>query len=81
MALWNLPQVLMAAFSRPASGRNHCRVCNLLVVENNWKSLFAMTELFGQLAKIVAKKLKFQYNIDEEKNVKYYLRQVYEEKK
>ena len=50
-------------------------------VENNWKSLFAMTELFGQLAKIVANKLNFQYNTDEEKNVKYYLRQVYEEKK
>ena len=27
--------------------------------ENNWKSLFAMTELFGQLAQIVANKLKF----------------------
>ena len=40
-----------------------------------------MTELFGQLAKIVANKLNFQYNTDEEKNVKYYLRQAYEETK
>ena len=49
--------------------------------ENNWKSLFAMTELFGQLAVIVADKLKFRYNTEEEKNVKYYLRQAYEERK
>ena len=49
--------------------------------ESNWKSLFAMTELFGQLAKSVAGNLKFQYNTDEEKNVKNYLRQAYEERK
>lgn len=49
--------------------------------ENNWKSFFTMAELFGQLAKIVANKLDFQYNNDEEKNVKYYLRQAYEERK
>lgn len=47
--------------------------------ENNWKSLFAMTELFGHMAKIVAIKLKFPYNTDEEQNVLYYLRQVYAE--
>jgi aminoglycoside 6-adenylyltransferase len=49
--------------------------------ENNWKSLFTMTELFGQLAKTVANKLRFPYNTDDEKNVKCYLRQVYEERK
>jgi aminoglycoside 6-adenylyltransferase len=49
--------------------------------ENNWKSLFVMTEVFGQLAKIVASKLNFQYNNDEEKNIKYYLRQAYKERK
>jgi len=49
--------------------------------ENNWKSLFAMTELFGELALIVADKSKFRYNPEEEKNVKSYLRQLYTERK
>lgn len=46
--------------------------------ENNWKALFIMTELFGQLASIVAEKLDFQYNANEEKNVKEWLVKSYE---
>jgi aminoglycoside 6-adenylyltransferase len=46
---------------------------------NNWTSLFVMTELFGQLATIVANKSNFKYNFQEEENVKRYFRQLYEE--
>ena len=49
--------------------------------EDNWQSLFAMTELFGQLATIVADNSGFQYNSREEENVKRYLGQLYEERK
>jgi len=44
--------------------------------ENNWKSLFLMVELFGQLARDIATKLKFQYN-PEEKNAIVYLKLCY----
>ena len=47
-------------------------------VENNWKALFTMTELFGELSFTVAEKLHFQYNAEEEKNVKKFLEQSYE---
>lgn len=49
--------------------------------ENNWKALFTMTELFGQLSSIVAEKLDFQYNTDEEKNVKEWLVKSFEGRK
>jgi len=45
--------------------------------ENNWKSLFLMSELFGQLARDISTKLKFQYNLDEEKNAIVYLKLCY----
>jgi len=45
--------------------------------ENNWKSLFLMAELFGQLARNISTKLKFQYNLEEEKNAKVYLKLCY----
>lgn len=46
-------------------------------LENNWKSLFLMTELFGELAATVANKLNFQYNSNEEHNVMTYLKTSY----
>ena len=46
-------------------------------LENNWKSLFLMTELFGELAATVANKLNFQYNSNEEHNVITYLKTSY----
>jgi aminoglycoside 6-adenylyltransferase len=48
-------------------------------LENIWSSLFAMTELFSQLSLIVANRLSFQYNQEEEENVKLYLRQTFGE--
>jgi len=49
-------------------------------IENNWNALFTMTELFGKFSTIVAEKLHFQYNAEEEKNVKKFLEQSYEER-
>ena len=46
-------------------------------VENNWKSLFVMTALFGRFAMAVAGKLKFHYNLEEEKNAVTYLKHCY----
>ncbi|MES1224592.1 MAG: aminoglycoside 6-adenylyltransferase [Bacteroidota bacterium] len=48
-------------------------------VKNTWNSLFMMIDLFGQLSLIIADRLGFQYNTDEEINVKLYLRQCYEQ--
>ncbi len=48
-------------------------------IENNWTSLFLMTELFGEFAKTVAENLNFQYSFNEEQNVKQYLRQSFNE--
>ena len=48
-------------------------------LENNWKALFQMTALFGQLAQTVAKNLGFKYEESEEKNVKNYLQQLFRE--
>jgi aminoglycoside 6-adenylyltransferase len=49
------------------------------VSENNWKALFLMAEIFGQLARMVSGKLKFKYMVTEEENVKNYLGQLYRE--
>jgi len=48
-------------------------------LKNNWKSLFLMTEIFGQLARAVSGQLKFTYVITEEENVVTYLNQLYKE--
>jgi len=48
-------------------------------IENNWKSLFLMAELFRELAATVANKLNFQYNSDDEYNVMTYLKTSYYE--
>ena len=45
--------------------------------DNNWKSLDVMTDLFGQLAKAVAGKLNFGYDLEEEQNAITYLKQCY----
>jgi aminoglycoside 6-adenylyltransferase len=37
---------------------------------NNWKALFQMTDLFGQLAQKIANVLTFNYAMTEEKNVR-----------
>ena len=47
-------------------------------VENNWKALSTMAELFGELSTTVVEKLHFQYNIEEDKNVKKILEQSHE---
>jgi aminoglycoside 6-adenylyltransferase len=50
-------------------------------IENNWKSLFVITDLFGQFANELSVKLKFQYNKTEEQNTIEYLKLLHGEKK
>ena len=49
------------------------------VVENNWRALFLMMDIFGQLARTVSGKLKFRYFIGEGENVTAYLKQLHNE--
>lgn len=46
-------------------------------LENNWKSVFLMTKLFGEFAATVANRLNFQYNLNEQQNVVTYLKASY----
>jgi aminoglycoside 6-adenylyltransferase len=48
-------------------------------LENNWKALFLMTEIFGQLARTIATSLQFNYVVAEEKNVLAYLEKMHNE--
>ena len=48
--------------------------------ENNWNSLFKMTELFSQFANEVAVGLGSKYNLKEEGNVRSYLRECFHSK-
>lgn len=48
-------------------------------IENNWKSLITMTEIFGELAARVSDRLDFNHNSGEEQNVKLYVGQCYED--
>lgn len=48
-------------------------------LENNWKALFLIMDIFGQLARIVSHKLRFRYIIAEEQNVVTYVGQLYKE--
>jgi aminoglycoside 6-adenylyltransferase len=50
------------------------------IIENNWKALFLMMDIFGQLARSVSGKLKFEYRVEEEQNVVAYLNRLYKEK-
>jgi aminoglycoside 6-adenylyltransferase len=49
--------------------------------ENNRNALFAMTELFAELASAVGEKLQFHYNKTEEANVTRYLKKLFSENK
>lgn len=44
--------------------------------KNIWRSLFVMTEIFGELALGVSRALSFKYNLDEDENVRSYLQQI-----
>jgi aminoglycoside 6-adenylyltransferase len=46
-------------------------------LENNWKSLLLMAELFGEFAATIADRLNFQYNLNEQQNVMTYLKASY----
>jgi aminoglycoside 6-adenylyltransferase len=48
-------------------------------LENNWKALFSMMDIFGKLARAISGKLNFGYITSEEENVTAYLNQLYEE--
>lgn len=50
-------------------------------LENNWKSLFTKTELFGEFAISIANRLNFQYNQDEQQNAMTYLKTYYHKQK
>ena len=50
------------------------------IVENNWKALFLMMDIFGKLSRCLSGKLKFKYVASEEENVITYLDQLYKEK-
>lgn len=50
-------------------------------IENNWYALSIMTELFGDFAKSVAKKMEFSYNKSEEENVNCYIENIKLERK
>lgn len=45
--------------------------------ENNWRTLFAMAELFKQIADKLSMKLALQLNVAEQENTIEYLRQMY----
>jgi len=45
-------------------------------IEDNWRSLFIMTEMFSQFANKVSTNLDFRYNAVEEKNTLQYLEEV-----
>ncbi len=50
-------------------------------IENNWKSLFIMTELFEQISTELSLKLRFQQDKEEQENITNYLRHLYNEQK
>ncbi len=50
-------------------------------IENNWKSLFIMTELFEMISNGLSLKFEFQQNKEEQENAINYLRHLYNEKK
>jgi aminoglycoside 6-adenylyltransferase len=50
-------------------------------IENNWKSLFIMTELFRQISTELSLKLKFDQNKKEQENTINYLKHRYDEQK
>ena len=49
-------------------------------IEDNWKSLFIMIDLFGQFVEELSIKLKFTYNKEEQMNTLKYLMKQYIER-
>ena len=49
------------------------------ILENNWKALFLMTDIFGKLARAVSGKFNFRYITSEEEIVIAYLNRLYTE--
>lgn len=47
-------------------------------IEHNWQAMFEMMELFGELGREVANRLGFVYRLDEEENVRGYVKEIYE---
>lgn len=50
-------------------------------IKNNWTALLLMADLFGEFAKQISVTLNFNYNINEEQNVKKYLKTMYDRQK
>lgn len=50
-------------------------------IENNWTALFLLTDLFGEFAKRIAVTLNFNYKINEEHNIKQYLKTMHDRQK
>jgi len=48
-------------------------------LENNWKALFLIMDMFGQFASAVSGRLRFKYISSEERDVKAYLGRLYKE--
>jgi aminoglycoside 6-adenylyltransferase len=46
-------------------------------IENTWKALFLMTELFDQLANKVANAMHYRYHVEEANNVMSYLKHIH----
>jgi len=67
----------MSKFQSPELYQQILQTYSDQVVENNWRALFLMMDIFGQLARTVSGKLKFRYVIGEEENVTAYLKQLH----
>ncbi len=48
-------------------------------LKNNWRALFAMMNIFGEITTATAESLHFHYETSEEKNVKNYISQLYKQ--
>jgi len=67
----------MSKFQSPELYQQILQTYSDQVVENNWRALFLMMDIFSQLARTVSRKLKFRYVVGEEENVTAYLKQLH----
>jgi len=67
----------MSKFQSPELYQQILQTYSDQVVENNWRALFLMMDIFSQLARTVSRKLKFRYVVCEEENVTAYLKQLH----
>ena len=67
----------MSKFQSPELYQQILQTYSDQVVENNWRALFLMMDIFSQLARTVSRKLKFRYVFGEEENVIAYLKQLH----